>query len=123
MRLELKPISVIKANLGIQPNGPAHSYFTARCDAYMDKFIPYDPGHGGDHLRENKDIGTNYIKYNMPYARYQYFGVREDGTHRINPENYTTPGTGPYWDKEMWSVHKEDIINEMIEYIKTYGGR
>jgi hypothetical protein len=113
----MKPASVIKARLGIQSGGPAHAFFTSRCDAHMDKFIPYRP-HNGDHLKENKDIGVNYIRYNMPYAHAQYVG------YTTGPVvNYTTPGTGPYWDQRMWSAKKSEIVAEVQKYIETHGGK
>jgi hypothetical protein len=115
----MKPAGVIEARLGIQPNGPAHAFFTNSCYNHMDRYVPYKP-HQGDHLRENVEIETNYIKYNMPYAHAQYIGYT---TGPVNPENYTTPGTGPYWDRVMWSVEKDDIINEVQEYVDTHGGR
>ena len=55
----------------------------------------------------------------MPYARYQDYGVREDGTHRV--QNYTTPGTGPYWDIEMWNNEKERIERQVQNYVKRGG--
>lgn len=115
MRISMKPTSVIKAKLGIQNGGPAHAFFTSRCDAHMDKYIPYRP-HNGDHLRENKDIAVNYIRYNMPYAHYQY-------SNQFPEEHYTTPGTGPYWDERMWSAEKSEVVAEVQKYIETHGGR
>lgn len=118
MRLQMKPASVIKARLGIQPNGRVHAYFTSRCDAHMDKYVPYSGNSGKDHLRENKDIGVNYIRYNMPYAHAQYIG------YTTGPVvNYTTPGTGPYWDERMWTVEKDEVIAEVQKYVETHGGK
>lgn len=115
MPVNIKPTSVIKARLGIDKNGRVQKYFTKRCADYMDQYIPKDKGN----LRLIKDIQSNYIVYESPYARYQYYGVRGDGTHQV--ENYTTPGTGPYWDKRMWSVHRDDIIEEVQNEIKRGG--
>lgn len=121
MKVKLEPVSVIEARLGIENGGHIHSFFTETCDRYMDGFVPYDPGHGGDHLRENKILGVDYIEYDMPYAHYQFFGIRDDGTHKINPDNYTTPGTGPHWDELMWNVYKEDVLSEVQKEIERYG--
>lgn len=120
MRVNFKPTSVIEARLGIQEGGPAHKFFTDRCYAHMDKYVPYKP-HQGDHLRENVELGVDYIKYSMPYASYQYYGVRQDGTHEIN--NHTTSGTTTYWDREMWSIEKDDVVSEVQNYVDTHGGR
>ena len=79
----LKPISEIKADLGIEPNGKVQKYFTERCYQHMDKYVPKDTGV----LRETVVKGTDYIKYNMPYAHAQYVGI----VHGSPVKNYTTP--------------------------------
>ena len=79
----LKPISEIKADLGIEPKGKVQKYFTERCYQHMDKYVPKDTGA----LRENVVKGTDYIKYNVPYAHAQYVGI----VHGSPVKNYTTP--------------------------------
>lgn len=66
----LKPISEIKANLGIEPNGRVQKYFTERCYQYMDKYVPKDTGN----LRDNVLIESDSITYKSPYAHAQYIG-------------------------------------------------
>lgn len=79
----LKPISEIKADLGIEPNGKVQKYFTERCYQHMDKYVPKDTGM----LRETVVKGTDYIKYNVPYAHAQYVGI----VHGSPVKKYTTP--------------------------------
>lgn len=110
-------IETIKAFYGLEGGGAVQSYFTNTCYRYMDKYVPQDFGD----LRSEVDIGSDYIRYNMPYAVYQYHGVREDGSHRINPDNYTTPGTGPYWDNEMVSAEYQSVVDEVQEYFNRRG--
>ena len=98
MPVKMQPTSVIKARLGLEPNGRVQKFFTNTCYKHMDKYVPKDEGN----LRTIVDIQPNSITYESPYARYQYYGEREDGSHKVI--NYTTPGTGPYWDKRMISV-------------------
>lgn len=112
MPVKLQPTSVIKARLGIDPNGRVQKFFTNTCYKHMDKYVPMDNGD----LRTVVEIGDNYIKYEMPYARYQYYGVREDGTHKV--QHYTTPGTGTYWDKRMVSAEMQDVVEEVQDYIR-----
>ena len=113
MFVKFKPTSEIKADLGIEPSGRVQKYFTKRCADYMDQYIPKREGT----LRLEKDIRSDKIIYEMPYAEYQYYGIREDGSHKVM--HYTTPGTGPYWDKVMWSIHKQDIIDEVQEVVNN----
>ena len=84
----LKPISEIKADLGIQANGPAQSFFTNTCYKHMDKYVPKRD----ENLRTIVRIESDSITYQSEYAEYQYKGMRKDGTHVVR--NYTTPR---YW--------------------------
>ncbi len=107
----LKPTSVIKAQRGIDPTGPVQWFFTNTCYKAMDKYVPMKYGN----LRKNVTIETDTITYESPYSRYQYYGVREDGTHKVR--NYTTAGTGPYWDQRMWSVEKDNVVEAVQHFI------
>ena len=70
--------------------------------ADSEKFVPYSAGSsqsaGG--LRESGKIvqgegGALYLVWDTVYALYQWYGVRADGSHRV--QHYTTPGTGKQW--------------------------
>ena len=111
MPVRIQPTSVIKARLGIEPNGRVQRFFTNTCYKHMDKYVPKDEGN----LRTIVDIQPDSITYESPYARYQYYGMRDDGTHVVR--NYTTPGTGPYWDKRMVSAEMKDVVKEVQNYI------
>ena len=108
----LKPISEIKANLGIEPNGRVQKYFTARCYQHMDKYVPKDTGN----LRENVILDSDSITYQSPYAHAQYVGYTKGPVL-----NYTTPGTGPYWDKRMVSAEIQDVVKECQAFINRGG--
>ena len=112
MAVRFEPNGVIIARLGVEPNGKVHKFLTNTCYRYMDKYVPMDKGN----LRTIVDIQDNCIIYESPYAEYQYYGMRNDGSHKVM--NYTTPGTGPYWDNRMWSADKESVIQEVQAYIR-----
>ncbi len=116
MPVKMKPTSQIKARLGLEPNGRVQKFFTNTCYKHMDKYVPKDNGE----LRTVVDIESNSITYEMPYARYQYYGMRDDGTHVV--KNYTTPGTGTYWDKRMVSAEMQDVVKEVQNYV-NHGGK
>lgn len=113
MPVRIEPTSIIKVNLGIEPNGKVQTYLTERCYAYMDKYVPKDNGL----LREIVTIDSDSITYEQPYAYAQYIGVVNG--HPI--ANYTTPGTGPYWDERMKSVDMQAIVTEVQNYINRGG--
>lgn len=111
MPVSLKPTSVIKARLGLDSNGRVQAFFTHTCRIHMDKYVPMDKGN----LRTIIDEQPTSITYESPHAKYQYKGEREDGSHKIM--NYTTPGTGPYWDKRMVSAEMDKVVEEVQDYV------
>ena len=113
MSVKIQPTSVIVANLGLEPNGKVQKYFTERCYTYMDKFVPQDTGA----LREVVTLTSNSITYEQEYAYSQYIG--EVNGKQVT--NYTTPGTGPYWDKRMKSVDMPTIVKEVQDYVNKGG--
>ena len=68
--------------------------------------MPMDTGN----LRNLVDKGVDYITYEAPYAHYQF-------VNQFPEENYTTPGTGPHWDKRMVSAEMNDVIKEVQDYV------
>lgn len=82
MGVVIKPTSVIKARLGLEPNGKVQSYFTSTCQKHMDKYVPMRLGN----LRTNVDVQTDRIIYKSPYAHAQYVGFT---TGEV--KHYTTP--------------------------------
>lgn len=117
MPVKVKPTSVIITKLGLEPDGSVMRFFQDTCYKAMDKFVPKDKGN----LRTIVDLSNpSYIVYESPYARYQYYGIRDDGTHEV--QYYTTDGTGTYWDKKMWSARKSDIIRQVQNKVNR-GGR
>lgn len=111
MPVVINSLDKIKQRLKINSNGPAQAFMTKTCYKHMDKYVPKDIGN----LRTNVSIDKNKITYESPYASYQYYGQREDGSHKV--KNYTTPGTGPYWDKRMISVEMQDVVKEVQDFI------
>ena len=120
MSVRVNSLETILKRLNIQRGGPAHAYFTELCYKKMNKFVPMSEGVSKGSLRNNVSLTTDSITYESPYASYQFYGRRRDGTHVI--KHWTTPGTGPRWDKRMISVDINDIAKEVGNYVKTHGG-
>lgn len=118
MSVDMQPISTIKARLGINPNGKIQKFFTATCAKYMDKYVPMRDGNLADYYIEG-----NNVVYDQPYAKYQYRGMREDGTHAINEANRDRskhPLATSYWDKVMVSAEFDDVVKKVQD--KLNGG-
>lgn len=115
MPIKIKPTNKIKARLGLEPNGKVQKFFTNTCYKHMDKYVPMNIGN----LRTIVDVQDDSITYESPYAKYQYYGEREDGSHKI--QKHTTPGTGTYWDKKMVSIEIKDVVKEVQDYVNRGG--
>lgn len=113
--VKLHSINQIKKRLGLEPNGKVQKFFTQTCYNHMDKYIPMDKGN----LRTIVDLEDSSITYESPYARYQYYGEREDGSRKV--QNYTTPGTGTYWDRRMVSAEMEQVVKEVQDFVNRGG--
>lgn len=116
MTVVINSFGKIAKRLGIEKGGPANAHLTEICYKKMDKYVPKDIGN----LRDVVDLTSKSITYKSPYASYQYYGQRKDGSRVV--KNYTTPGTGPRWDQRMLSAEGKDIVKEMNSYI-AHGGR
>ena len=122
MSIRINSLDKIKRRLNIQDNGPAHAYFTELCYKKMDEFVPMSGNKSETSLRTTVVLTTDSITYASSYASYQYFGQRKDGSHKVNPKNYTTPGTGKHWDKKMKTAYMKDIVKEVKNFVKLHGG-
>ncbi len=113
--VQLNSLNKIKKKLGVDPNGRVQKFFTQTCYNHMDKYVPKRDGN----LRSVVDLEDSTITYESPYARYQFYGEREDGSHKV--KNYTTAGTGPHWDRRMVSAEIDDVVKEVQNYAKRGG--
>lgn len=112
MSVRIKPVNTIKIRLGINPDGKVQKFLVNAAYKRMDKYVPYSGATKRYHLRENVTLTSNSITYEMPYAHAQYVGYT---TGEI--KNYTTPGTGTYWDKKMMSAEKADLVKDVQKFV------
>ena len=139
MPLILMPADELITKLKITEGGPIHAYLTEECYKAMDKFTPYREGD----LKSNVELRPGKIIYNEPYAKYMYYGkkmVMSNGKSAFYSPDYGfwskkgekktltnedlvyhTPGTGPYWDKRMWSAKKQDVIKKTQDFLNRGG--
>lgn len=74
---------------------------------YSDDFIPKAEGTLRDSGRIHSRPEDGLCVWNTPYAAYQWYGIRADGTHEV--KEYTTPGTGTMWAQKAVDTHKKEI--------------
>ena len=113
MSVVINSFDKIVKDLNIDEEGYGMQAFTNECVRRMDKYVPMDEGD----LRTNINITKHSVTYESPYASYQYYGIRADGTRKV--QHYTTAGTGPKWDERMKSAE----IEEITEFMGTLLGR
>lgn len=114
MPVKINPTSVIKTRLGIQKGGEVHRFLTATCARHIDKYVSMDKGNLADY-----DLTVDTITYNVPYAEYQYRGMRADGTRPvINRTLDKHPLSTTYWDRRMVSAEMSTVEKEVREYVK-----
>lgn len=124
----LEPVSKIKEDLGINPNGRVQKAFTSMCRRYM---APFVLGGEDSELQKLAVLGDDYIDYISPYAHYQYEGIlyvdpdtgssyAKKGQEKIPTStklNPHTPNTGSHWDKRMMTAKGKDLMKELQGYV------
>lgn len=142
LELKLKPVSVIEANLGIEPNGKVHAFFTETCYNHMIKYTPFDTG---NLAIDSVTLTTDEIRYNSPYAHYMYEGkvmgpnipIKDKKGNIIrwfskSPKYYTgediqykldrNPKATSHWDQVMWANEQEQVIEDVEKAMERLGG-
>lgn len=123
----IEPSDKIIKGLNLDESGKLHSFFTNTCALHMDQYVPYDEGFLAGTVvsngRTTSNVTTDEIIYDQEYASYQYFGERQDGSHKIvNRTLDKHPLATSYWDKHMWTAERETIEREVENEFKRLNG-
>lgn len=130
VEVKMNPDSVIEARLGIEEGGRIHKYFTEQCALHMDKYVPFDSGDLATTVVANSKVTGNVsedtITYEQEYAKYQYYGVRKDGSHKINEANRKRdmhPLATSYWDRQMVTAEMPEIVADVQKELERGGNQ
>lgn len=119
MTVELKPISEIELDLGIEPNGPVQAFFTQLCAIHMDKYVPFDTGALAETVVIDGNVTSNvsesYITYTQPYAHRIYEG--DDFDFQTDKHELATS----HWDKQMVTAEISEIEEELQNFVNRGG--
>lgn len=107
MSVKINSLGQIAKRLGLERDGPAQAFLVETCYKAMDEFVPR---RNGD-LRRQIELTKRSITYATPYAKIQYHGIIYG--KEVPEGNYTTPGTGPYWDRRMLSIKRDKIAKQV----------
>lgn len=131
VKVKINNVNKILKDHGLNQDGRVIKFLRDDADRLMNPYIPMDNGM----LRRNKTYPSNHeIKYISPYAKYQYYGKlmlakngsswAKKGEKKVETSRnlkYHTSGTGPKWDKLMLQRHKNDLVKDVENYIKSGG--
>ena len=137
VKLEMKPVGVILARLGIDKNGRVQRFLTETVNLRITRYMPYRAGVLSSKLKFVSS--PTEITVNGPYARYQYYGKlwvdhitgsafspkygwKVPTNTPLNYDKFKNSRAGPFWDRRMMAAEKDAIVRDVQERIKR-GGR
>ena len=117
-RVDIKPVAEILKRHGLQQDGEVNLFLRNEVERYSDSYIPFLKST----LKNNKSHPNSHsIKYNSPYARYQYHGkVAPKQVTNKDLKYHGAPKRGAFWDKRMWNDRGKEICNNLEVFIKQY---
>lgn len=145
VKLEMKPVGVILARLGIDEKGRVQRFLTETVNKRITRYMPFRTGVLATKLKFVSS--PTEITVNGPYARYQYYGeimvdpktgaagfLNKDGQWKsrkgvnkvrsgrpIQYDKTKNARAGPFWDRRMMAAEKDVIVREVQAYVKRGG--
>ena len=123
LKIKINPVNQILKRHGLQNDGKVNLFLRNEVERYSDPYIPFKKSN----LKNNKSYPNNHsIKYNSPYARYQYYGKVMAGKapKKVTNKNLKyngAPKRGAKWDKRMWNDRGKEITKNLKIFIKNGG--
>lgn len=118
-KVKMNDTAKILKDHGLDMDGKATEFLRDEIDRFSDPYISMQIGT----LKNNKSYPNKHsIKYNSPYARYQYYGKVMVGSPPKKVTNKDlqyngAPKRGAKWDQRMMRDRKNDIIKDMNRFI------
>lgn len=111
VKIRLDPTNKILAKRKLQKGGEAEIFFTKQCAKWCNNYVPFKTGRLKD---MSVTMGVDYIKYDTPYARKQYYTNSGGGIKNRSGLR------GKLWDRRMWNDKHGTIIKSVADFV---GGR
>ena len=132
IKVKMNSVKKILKDHGLDEDGRVIKFLRDDSDRLMTPFIP---GGAGGELAKLKTYPSNdSLKYTSPYAHYQFTGklmlaangsawAKKGEKKHYSGKNlkYHTSGTGSYWNKRMLQNKKNELHNDIDNYIKSGG--
>lgn len=129
----------ILAERNLQTGGAVQRYIDSAVIRYCEPYVPYDSGALMRSANTATDVGSGEVRYDAPYARYQYYGnvmgpnipIKQGGQvvgffsppnqiksltgAKLNYNTEHSALSGSFWFDRMTADHKQDILEEASE--------
>lgn len=129
----------VLAEHNLQTGGEVQKYIDSSVIRYCEPYLPYDTGTLARSANTATAVGSGEVRYETPYARYQYYGNAmgpnipiKQGNEIVgffSPPNqikhltgaklaYNTehsPLSGSFWFERAMADHKNDILEEVCQ--------
>lgn len=97
----------------LNKGGSGQVFFTKQCAKEMSNFLPFKSGRLKD---MSVELGVDFVAYNTPYVRRQFYTNAGNGIGGTNRGGLR----GRRWDKRMWISKGDSIVKKVARYC---GGR
>ena len=126
VKVEMKPVGVILARLGVDKKGRVQRFLTETVNRRITRYMPYRAGVLSSKLKFVSS--PTEITVLGPYARYQYYGKVMVGKPPkqvtdidLNYDKTKHPQAGPFWDRRLMAAEKDVVVREVQAYVKRGG--
>lgn len=123
-RAEMKSLQELKQKRGLQKHGAVQRFVDSEVLRLCEPMVPFQTGNLKNSGIHGTDVGSGEVKYNAPYARFQYYGkvmVNQHGSpwakrgerKHVTGKNLTyngAPQRGSYFFERMKSAHLQEIL-------------
>ena len=122
--VKLNPISQIMRDHGVLPGGAVQQFHTQNVIRRIQKYMPFLSGTTIKLMIAQSPMSEPLITIDEPQARYLYYGKAMEGKAPMTVTNrdlhYTltkNPQAGPFWDRRLLAAEKENMRQELQNYV------
>lgn len=117
MRTSVPGLRRVAAHLGVDEQGDVQKMVTGEIFERIKKYMPRE---SGELISKTRITRPTIIEVDSPYAKRQFFGIREDGSH-YRYDTSSNPNAGPHWDARMMAAEGNSLRAKVQRYVKRLG--
>lgn len=108
VKIKIKSSQNILLKRSLNQDGNAQIKLIKLCAKEMNNYVPFDTGRLKD---MSVELGSDFVKYNTPYAKKQYYTNKGKGLKN------KAGLRGKLWDKRMWTSKGNAIVKEISKFV------